>query len=117
MDITLNNVLSLFDKSGKNDTDLEKEIGIPRSTIYDWRNGRSKSYKNYTNQIATYFNVSLDWLAGKEQKNKPATLSDELQEKLKPLYEITKDLTDEERASLVEYAELLALKHRQSDQK
>lgn len=32
-------IMSLFDESEKSDFDLEKEIGLPRSTIYKWRIG------------------------------------------------------------------------------
>jgi hypothetical protein len=77
MDSTLNNVLSLFDSSGKNDADLEREIHLPRSIIYDWRNSRSKSYKKYLPQIASYFGISLDWLAGNNHELPPLTKQDE----------------------------------------
>jgi len=115
MDIFTNKILPLFDRSGKSDMELEREIGLPRSIIYDWRNGRSKSYKKYLVEISNYFGVSVESIAGNEQKNKPAISSGELQEKLKPLYEITKDFTDEERAALVEYAEFLAAKRKKSN--
>ena len=70
MEKALYNVISLFDGSGKSDAFLEKELELPRSIIYDWRKERSKSYKKYLPEIAAYFHVSLDWLAGNEQKNK-----------------------------------------------
>lgn len=92
MDSTLNRIISLFDESGKEDTVLEREIALPRSTIYDWRNNRSKSYRSYLPKIATYFGVSLDWLTGNEQKNKPAASSDELGPKGHIIWERLKDI-------------------------
>jgi len=65
-----NNVIALLDASGKSDAEIEKDLHLPRSTVYDWRNGRSKSYKKYISEIASYFNVSTDYLLGNEQKNK-----------------------------------------------
>ncbi|WP_277668986.1 hypothetical protein [Caproiciproducens galactitolivorans] len=70
MDIFTNKILPLFDRSGKSDMELEREIGLPRSIIYDWRNGRSKSYKKYLVEISNYFGVSVESIAGNEQKNK-----------------------------------------------
>jgi len=114
IDLTLNNVLYLFDSSGKSDTDLEKEIGIPRSTIYDWRKDRSKSYKNYTNQIASYFNVSLDWLAGNDQKNKPAAKSDELDPLDIKIIELLNALNpDNKRIAFAQIETLLKLQENQ----
>lgn len=74
---TQDRLLSLIAASGKDDAVIERELSLPRSTVYDWRNGRSKSYKKYLSQLATYFNVSTDYLLGNEQKNKPPmSLSD-----------------------------------------
>ena len=78
MNDTQNRIISLLDASGKDDTVIERELGLPRSTIYDWRNGRSKSYRNYLQQIAIYFSVSVDYIMGNEQKNKLVAHSDEL---------------------------------------
>lgn len=83
--------------------ELEREMHLPRSIIYDWRNGRSKSYKKYAAEIAAYFNVSTDYVLGNEQKEKPLVNGDkELTEylemlrtrpEMKMLFNITKDAT------------------------
>lgn len=57
MDIFEDKILPLFEQTGKSDMELERDIGLPRSIIYDWKSGRSKSYKNYIAQIANYFGV------------------------------------------------------------
>jgi len=67
----------LFESSNKSDASLEKEIGLPRGIIYDWNIGRSKSYKKYIGEIANYFNVSADYLLGKEQKETNTTESEQ----------------------------------------
>lgn len=77
MDIYSERIKPLFTSSGKSDLELEKEIGLPRSIIYDWNNGRSKSHKKYADKIAEYFNVTTDYLLGNSDiKNKPTTVSD-----------------------------------------
>lgn len=69
MDIFTNKIKPLFDNSGLTDAELEKQIGLPKGKIYDWKSGRNKSYKNYVDKIAAYFNVSADYLLS--TKNKP----------------------------------------------
>ena len=90
MDIFTDRYLPLIEKSGKTDSELEKEIGLPRSIIYDWRKGRNKSYKKYADKFAAYFNVSVSWMLGIEENGKSApaetdTLNSELIEMCKGL--------------------------------
>ncbi|MDU7339390.1 MAG: hypothetical protein E7L17_14900 [Clostridium sp.] len=106
-------IISLFDADSRNDTDIEIALELPRSTIYDWRNGRSKSYRKYIEKISDFYGVDLIQLK-KEQKNKPTTESDEFTKGLEPLFEIAKNFTIDDRAALLEYALFLASKRNQS---
>ena len=99
-------IISLFDNSGKEDTELEREIGLPRSIIYDWRNKRNRSFRSYLPQIATYFNVSLDWLAGTEQKNKPSAEAEGLSKEAIELSKRIDRLSPANRAKLDELIDL-----------
>jgi repressor LexA len=96
-----NRLISLLDNSGKDDTVIERELNLPRSTIYDWRNGRSKSYKKYLLELATYFKVSADYLLGNEQKNKPVAERDGLKEEILKLFT---GLSNEDKKELIAYA-------------
>jgi transcriptional regulator with XRE-family HTH domain len=95
----LTKIMSLFDESEKSDFDLEKEIGLPRSTIYKWRKGVNKAYKNYVIQIADYFNVSVDYLLGRE------TPSNGLSDEERELLDLYKKLNATGKQKLLEYAE------------
>ena len=65
MNLFAERFLPLIEKSGKTDQELEKAMGLPRSIIYDWKNGRNKSsFKKYAGNFAEYFNVSADYLLG-----------------------------------------------------
>lgn len=67
----------LIEACEKSDMEIERDLNLPRSTIYDWNNGRSKSYKKYLPEIAAYFGVSTDYLLGNTDiKNAPADLED-----------------------------------------
>ena len=73
VDDILNRVLYLIKKNNITRGKFLEDLGLNRSTISDWQNHKSVSYLKYLPQISAYFNVSLDWLAGNEQKNKPST--------------------------------------------
>lgn len=95
---------------------VSKETGVPQSTLSDWKNGKGVPKVDKLKAIADYFHVSMDYLLGNEQKEKPAVSdNDELAEKLKPLFEIMKGLGPEESAALVEYAQFLASKRKPLD--
>lgn len=61
MDIFTDKILPLFESSGLSDYEIETKIGIPHGTIYKWKSGINKSYKNYIAQIANYFYVTSDY--------------------------------------------------------
>jgi len=71
-------VLSLLTKhmATKNisERQLEKEIDLTLSSIYAWRMGKAKPSIDALIKIANYFNVSLDYLVGRETPDS-ATLS------------------------------------------
>jgi len=78
----LKNIIFLIESKYKNDIDFEKDFGIARSTVSAWRKGKLKSYRKMQNDIANFFGVSSDWLAGNEQKNKPTAERSELDKML-----------------------------------
>lgn len=46
---------------------LSKETGIPQSTLSEWKRGRSTPKSKTMQKIADYFDVSLDYLMGREE--------------------------------------------------
>lgn len=62
-------------------TELCRESGASRGSLSDLKQGRKQSLSTETlSKIATYFEVSVDYLLGSEPKEKPATDSDGLTE-------------------------------------
>lgn len=72
----LNKYMELFSSSELNDSELEKQIGLPRSTIYNWKQGRNKAYKKYADKISDYFNVSIDYLLSKADDLAPPNIAE-----------------------------------------
>ena len=88
MDITAQRIVQLIDASSLSDSDIERELALPRSTVYDWRNERSKSYKKHILKIAEYFSVSSSYLMGE---------TDDPGEKKEPTGGNASRLSDEDR--------------------
>lgn len=44
-----------------------KETGVAQSTLSDWKNGKTTPSTENLSKIADYFDVSLDFLLGKEK--------------------------------------------------
>lgn len=62
---TFDKIDSLLKEQKRKQVELTTYLGIPKSHYTDWKNNRTKSYKKYILEIATFFNVSVDYLLGK----------------------------------------------------
>ena len=58
----------------KTQADLCDFLGINKQAFTEWNGGRNNSYIKYLPKIAKYFNVSVDYLLGNEEK--PTTTSE-----------------------------------------
>ncbi|HKM01194.1 MAG TPA: helix-turn-helix transcriptional regulator [Sedimentibacter sp.] len=72
MDI-LNRILSLLDSRNVSQKELADHLGISKNTITNWKAGTSNSYIKFIPSIASFFDVSADYLLG---TNTPERLSD-----------------------------------------
>lgn len=76
-DITITIILSLLKEKQKTQKELTDYLGITQNAFTDWKSGRIKSYRKHLSKIAEFFNVSVDYLLGKEQEKKtPATAAE-----------------------------------------
>lgn len=107
MDDLYSKIETLCKKHNTNVTIMCKEAGVSRSPLTDLKMGRSKSLSSETlSKIASYFGVSVDYLLGNEEKEKPTATDDsELAEiledirrnpDLRAMFSLTKNATPEE---------------------
>lgn len=61
---TVEIILELFKVQNKQQKELTQYLGISEGSIADWKKGKTKSYKKHIEKIATFFNVSVDYLLG-----------------------------------------------------
>lgn len=67
LDMTVFEIIkSLADKQGKNVKTVALDIGLSENAIYGWKKTKPKAED--LAKVADYFNVSVDYLLGREQK-------------------------------------------------
>lgn len=54
---------------------IYKDTGVPQSSMSEWKRGNSVPKYDKLQKISEYFNVSVDYLLGEEQKQKTPTLT------------------------------------------
>ena len=72
---------TLCTNNGTSPTAVVRELGISSGSITHWKNGKVPHHEKLI-KIANYFNVSIDYLLGKEE---PTAEDGELQEYLEEL--------------------------------
>lgn len=67
-----NILIDLLNQNGLNALTLAKQIGVPKSVVYEWRSGeREPSVENLV-KLSDFFGVSLEYLTGRpEEDNDP----------------------------------------------
>lgn len=83
-----------------------RDLGMSKSLMTDLKSGRKKGVNAETAQkIASYFDVSVGYLLGEEEKEKPTTQEgDELSVDMKELVERIKTLPEEKVQLLLQLA-------------
>lgn len=110
-DLVLSNILKEMQKQNKSQKELTDYLDVSKSTFTDWKSGKSKSFMKHLPQIAEFFQVPVDFLTDK--KNKTAPSEQPMSPKQQLLFDIVADLTDDELKKVIEYADLLNLRHNQ----
>ena len=108
---TLETILELIKRKGITQQAFLRDMGLDKSTISDWKRGANQSYKKHIEKIADYFNVSADYLLGRDNRTFIETAS---QKKTATLLECFDTLSDEDKNKVIEYA--LFLQSRKSDE-
>lgn len=102
-----------------------KEFHVATSTVAMWETGKREPDFDVTSRLANYFNVSVDYLLGVDEKEQKNTHLSETERRVQKFYEehpIMYDLVDaisrldkEQQKALLEYAEFQAQKYKQKD--
>ena len=101
---TVDKILELIKQKGITKQQFLTDIGLNKSAIGDWRRGSTQSYKKHIDKIADYFNVSVDYLLGRDNMEFTETVQ---QKQLNQLVECFNELSSDDKAKVVEYAQML----------
>nr|DAX90291.1 MAG TPA: repressor protein [Caudoviricetes sp.] len=97
---TANIIRDLRKEHRLSQSELANLVHVSQATVTAWETGRSDPSSSALNTLATFFNVSADYLLGrtKEQKNDSSLSKNQ---KL-IAYSIDPDTSDEERDAIIE---------------
>lgn len=89
-------LLSLCNEKGIKGARMCTDLGMSKSLMTDLKSGRKKGVNAETAQkIASYFNVSVGYLLGEEENEKPTAQGDGLTENQRILMEFAKSVPDD----------------------
>jgi transcriptional regulator with XRE-family HTH domain len=100
----------LCEQRGIKPSKAAKECGINKSNVSNWKNNGYVPRGEALNKIANFFNVSVDYLLGNEQKEKASSLNEKKPEDITfddfsyALLDESKELTEENKNKLLEMA-------------
>ena len=76
-------------KENKTIEEMAKELGLPKTTYYNYESGRNEIDRKTLIKMANYFNVSLDYLCDRPFNNNVGYISEERKNLIKQLNEIS----------------------------
>lgn len=100
MDI-LTNILTLLKKQNKKQIELSNYLDLSKNVFTEWKSGRNTSYMKHLPKIAEFFDVSVDFLLGKE------TTANENDFTYALYNELTHDLSQEQIEQIKKFADFL----------
>ena len=98
----MKNLRNLREKYNLTQQQIADELGIQRPTYSRYEKGERQPNYNLLIKIADYFNISVDYLLGKEENSQ--SLDEQLSEIEIALYSEVKELTDEQKQDILDYA-------------
>lgn len=101
-------ILNLLSQQGITKNKMLTDLHLSKNSIIDWQKRGTIPNGETLSKIANYFNVSVDYLLGNAQKEKPVAKSDEpditFDDFTYAFLDESKELTEENKAKLLEMA-------------
>lgn len=104
----MKNLIELRINNGLTQKQLAQQLNITDKAYWSYERGRTEPDINTLIKIADYFDVSLDYLCGRQNNN--LIFADSLSDKKKELFSMIKDLNDDETLIVLGFVARLANK-------
>lgn len=91
----------LRERAGFSQAVLAKKVGVAQSTVGMWESGRNKPENSKLEALATLFNVSTDYLLGRDEPTQ--TIDEQLSEIDFALSGEIRDLNDDEKQDVLDF--------------
>ena len=86
-------IKELMQEKGVQQQQMAEFLNVSRATIYKYQQGKAEPNIKTLIELADYFDVSLDYLCGRQNKN--LIFADSLSKNKKELINLIKDLDDD----------------------
>lgn len=100
-------IKDLREDSDQTQEKISKELNMHKTTYARYETGENRVPFDFVIKIAKYYNVSIDYIAGRTNDKKGLTRS-ELSEKETELIKKFRSLSDERKGKILERIEILA---------
>lgn len=97
----------LREQKGLSQKAFSMKLGVSQSTVGMWESKKREPNFETAKKIADFFNVSVDYILGRTNEPNQIDLDKELEGVQFALYSETKELTDEEKKSVLDFVKFL----------
>lgn len=94
---TIDLVVELLDKKGISGAKMSRDLGFSNAVFSQWKSGAQNPSMKSIIKMANYFGVSVEYLLGNEQKEKPAGFTDEQLKQYNEIMSIYNQLSDDKK--------------------
>ena len=106
----MNNLKELRLSTGKTQKELAIELNLTKSTYNYWENGKIEIDYNSLNMFADFYNVSIDYILGREKRINESKNSTPLTKREQQLLNIFRKCDKGEQSRILGYSESLLKK-------